>query len=93
MEDMGYIQGIKSWSGAEGIHNQVALGSNYPLYKSTILELLYVINQYQNLTVHSNPIYLQWAQLCQLDKRNWDTKSGLSYKQRGHITITKLWGV
>ena len=49
-----------------GIHNQVALGSNYPLYKSTILELLYVINQYQNLTVHSNPInysepsYVSW---------------------------------
>ena len=42
-----------------GIYNQVELGATYPLYKSTILGPLYVINQYQNLTVHRNPSYLQ----------------------------------
>ena len=62
-----------------GIYNQVELGATYPLYKSTILGPLYVINQYQNLTVHRNPSYLQWAQFCQLDKWNWDTRSCLSY--------------
>ena len=41
------------------LYNQVEMGSTYPLYKSTILGPLYVINQYQNLTVHRNPSYLQ----------------------------------
>ena len=42
-----------------GIYNQVELGAPYPLYKSTILGPLYVINQYQNLIVHRKPSYLQ----------------------------------
>ena len=70
-----------------GIYNQVELGSTYPLYKSTILGPLYVINQYQNLTVRRNPSYFQWSQFRQLDKWNWDTKICLSYKH-GHITTT-----
>ena len=37
-----------------GIYNQVELGSIYPLHKSTILGPLYVINQYQNLTMQRN---------------------------------------
>ena len=39
---------------AEGIY-KAELGSTYPLYKSTILRPLYVINQYQNLTGHKSP--------------------------------------
>ena len=42
-----------------GIYNQVEMGSTYPPYESTILGPLYVINHYQNLTVHRNPFYLQ----------------------------------
>ena len=40
--------------GVYTLYNQVEMGSTYPLYKSTILGPLYVINQYQKLTGHRN---------------------------------------